>query len=308
MTLIRFIFFTFLIILYSKFTLAIENKILFKVDEELITSIDIYNQTKYLENLNKEIKSLDNKDIFEISKNSIIREKVKKIELLKNISELVVEEEILNSFIKVNFGSKGINNLNDYKNFVLGLNLDFNIMKEKLIIEILWNNLIFRKFSSKIKINKEDLKKEIQKNDNKIISYNLNEIMFGAKNKSEIIDNYQMIKENIEKQGFNKTALIYSTAKSADASGKLGWINENSLNKKILDELKKLKKGEYSQPIITPGGFLILMIEDIKEVEKKIDLEKELNLLIRLKTNQQLNQFSSMYFSRVKKDLSINEL
>ena len=308
MTLIRFIFFTFLIILYSKFTLAIENKILFKVDEELITSIDIYNQTKYLENLNKEIKSLDNKDIFEISKNSIIREKVKKIELLKNISELIVEEEILNSFIKVNFGSKGINNLNDYKNFVLGLNLDFNIMKEKLIIEILWNNLIFRKFSSKIKINKEDLKKEIQKNDNKIISYNLNEIMFGAKNKSEIIDNYQMIKENIEKQGFNKTALIYSTAKSADASGKLGWINENSLNKKILDELKKLKKGEYSQPIITPGGFLILMIEDIKEVEKKIDLEKELNLLIRLKTNQQLNQFSSMYFSRVKKDLSINEL
>jgi len=308
MTLIRFIFFTFMIILHSKFTLAIENKILFKVDEELITSIDIYNQTKYLENLNKEIKSLDNKDIFEISKNSIIREKVKKIELLKNISELVVEEEILNSFIKVNFGSKGINNLNDYKNFVLGLNLDFNIMKEKLIIEILWNNLIFRKFSSKIKINKEDLKKEIQKNDNKIISYNLNEIMFGAKNKSEIIDNYQMIKENIEKQGFNKTALIYSTAKSADASGKLGWINENSLNKKILDELKKLKKGEYSQPIITPGGFLILMIEDIKEVEKKIDLEKELNLLIRLKTNQQLNQFSSMYFSRVKKDLSINEL
>ena len=78
MTLIRFIFFTLLIILYSKFTLAIENKILFKVDEELITSIDIYNQTKYLENLNQEIKNLDNKDIFEISKKSIIREKVKK--------------------------------------------------------------------------------------------------------------------------------------------------------------------------------------------------------------------------------------
>ena len=88
MTLIRFIFFTLLIILYSKFTLAIENKILFKVDEELITSIDIYNQTKYLENLNQEIKNLDNKDIFEISKNSLIREKIKELEILKNTSEL----------------------------------------------------------------------------------------------------------------------------------------------------------------------------------------------------------------------------
>ena len=117
MTLIRFIFFTLLIILYSKFTLAIENKILFKVYEELITSIDIYNQTKYLENLNQEIKNLDNKDIFEISKKSIIR-KVKKIEILKNTSELYVEEQILNSFIKAKFESKGIYNLNDYKNFI----------------------------------------------------------------------------------------------------------------------------------------------------------------------------------------------
>ena len=163
-------------------------------------------------------------------------------------------------------------------------------MKEKLLIEILWNNLIFQKFSSEIKVNKEDLKKEIQQNKNKIFSYNLNEIMFSAKNKSEMIDSYQMIRENIEKQGFEKTALLYSVAKSADTGGKIGWINENSLNKKILNEVKKLKKGEYSQPIITPGGFLILMIEDIKEVAKKIDIEK-LNLLIRLKTNQQLNDF-----------------
>ena len=308
MILIRIIFFIFIIIFNAQFSLAIENKILFKVDDELITSIDIYNQTKYLETLNQEIKNLDNKDIFEISKKSIIREKVKKIEILKNTSELYVEEQILNSFIKAKFESKGIYNLNDYKNFILSLNLDFDIMKEKLLIEILWNNLIFQKFSSKIKVNKEDLKKEIQQNKNKIFSYNLNEIMFSAKNKLEMIDSYQMIKENIEKQGFEKTALLYSIAKSADTGGKIGWINENSLNKKILNELKKLKKGEYSQPIITPGGFLILMIEDIKEVVEKIDIEKELNLLIRLKTNQQLNQFSSMYFSRVKKDLSINEL
>ena len=308
MILFRFIFFTFIIIFHAKFAFGIENKILFKVENELITSIDIYNQTRYLETLNQEIKNLDNKDIFEISKNSIIREKIKKIEILKNVPELYVEEEILNSFIKANFVSKGINNLNDYKNFVSSLNLEFIIMKEKLIIEILWNNLIFQKFSSEIKINKEDLKKEIKNNKNKVISYNLNEIMFSAKNKSEITDNYRMIKENIEKQGFKKTALVYSISDSADNNGELGWINENSLNKKILEELKKLKIGEYSQPIITPGGFLILMIEDIKEVEKKIDVEKELNMLIRLKTNQQLNQFSSMYFNRVKKDLAINEL
>lgn len=288
---------------------AIENKILFKIDDELITSVDIYNQTKYLKSLNQDIQNLSEQNIFEISKKIIIKEKIKKIELLNKKIKLNIDDKILNAYIKSVFRTTQINDLNEYKNFVNLLDLNFEAMKEKLIIEILWNNLIFTKFSSKIKINKEDLKKEILNNKNtNQTTYLLNEILFTAKNKLEIETKYKIIKDSIEKQGFKNAALIHSISDSAKIGGNIGWVNKNSLNKKILDKLTFLKKNQYTDPILTPGGFLILMIEDKEEIKKKIDLEKELNTLIRINTNQQLSQFSTMYFNRVMKDMNIDEL
>ena len=241
-------------------------------------------------------------------KNSIIREKIKKINIIENNIEFTVSDEILNSFIKSIFSPKEIYNLDDYKNYVNSLDISFDLMKEKLIIELLWNNLIFQKFSSKIKINRNDLKKEIQKKENKLSSYLLYEIMFNVSNKSEINEKYKIIKDDIDKQGFKKAALIHSISESANSGGDLGWINENSLNKKIVKNVINLKVGEHSKPILIPGGFLLLMVKDKKKVKKEIDIEKELNYLVRLKTNQQLNQFSRIYYNKVKKNLTINEL
>lgn len=311
MILKRIIFILFFLVLSFNFykLQAIENKILFKIDEELITSIDIYNQTKYLKSINQEIQNLNEQDIFEISKKTIIKEKIKKIELQKNNIKLKLNDEILNTFIKSVFQPININNLKEYEDYINLLDLNLESMKEKLIIEILWNNLIFKKFSSKIKINKEDLKKEILNNKStKQKVYLLNEILFSARDKLEFESKYKTIKDSIKKQGFKNTALIHSIADSAKNGGVIGWVNKNSLNKKIIKELDIIKKNEYSDPILTPGGFLILMIENKKEIEKEIDLEKEINNLIRVNTNQQLNQFSAMYLNKVMKDININEL
>lgn len=311
MILKRIIFILFFLVLSFNFykLQAIENKILFKIDDELITSIDIYNQTKYLKSLNQEIQNLNEQDIFEISKKTIIKEKIKKIELQKNNIKLNLNDEILNNFIKSVFQPININNLKEYEDYINLLDLNLESMKEKLIIEILWNNLIFKKFSSKIKINKEDLKKEILNNKSaKQRVYLLNEILFSARDKLEFESKYKTIKDSIKKQGFKNTALIYSIADTAKNGGVIGWVNKNSLNKKIIKELDIIKKNEYSDPIITPGGFLILMIENKKEIEKEIDLEKEINNLIRVNTNQQLNQFSAMYLNKVMKDINIDEL
>ena len=311
MILKKIIFILFVITLNFNFykLQAIENKILFKIDNEIITSIDIYNQTKYLKSLNQEIQKLSEQDIFEISKKTIIKEKIKKTELLKNNIKLNLDDKVLNPFIRSVFKPLNINNLNEYKDFINLLDLNFEPMKEKLIIEILWNNLIFKKFSSKIKINKDDLQKEIFNNKNtKQTTYLLNEILFSSTNKLEIESKYKIIKDSIKKKGFKNTALVHSIADSSKNGGSLGWVNKNSLNKKIIEKLSVLKENEYSDPILTPGGFLILMIEDKKEIEKKIDLEKELNDLIRINTNQQLSQFSAMHLNRVMMDVSINEL
>ena len=298
-----------LIILFCFYqnVLAIENKILFKIDDELITSIDIYNKSKYLSALDPDIKNLSQEEIFELSKNLLIREKIKKITINKEEIDLYTEDKILNSYIKSIFSSKNINNLQDYKNFTKSLDLNFDNMKDTLIIEILWNNLIFKKYSSKIKINKDELRNEIKNLQNQdIVSYLLSEIVFQASTKSEIQIKFNKIKSDIQKQGFKQAAFIHSIAGSSGNGGNIGWINQNSLNKKILEIVNNLNIGEVSEPILIPSGFLILMLEDKKNLKRKLDVDTELNDLIRLKTNQQLSQYSNIFFNKIKKEILIN--
>jgi peptidyl-prolyl cis-trans isomerase SurA len=116
------------------------------------------------------------------------------------------------------------------------------------------------------------------------------------------------INEEINNNGFENAAFEHSISETAKTGGKLEWINENKLNELILKNISDLKIGDHTTPIRIPSGFLILKVEDIKEIEKKIDIEKELNLRIRSMQNQQLNQYSNIYFNKVKKNILINEL
>ena len=201
-----------LLLCFYQNVFSIENKILFKIDGELITSIDIYNKSKYLTALDPDIKNLNQEEIFELSKNLLIREKIKKITIQKEEIDLYTEDKF--EFIyKIYFFSKNINNLQDYKNFTKNLDLNFDTMRDSLIIEILWNNLIFKKYSSKIKINKDELRSEIKNLQNQdIVSYLLSEIVFQASNKSEIQVKFNEIKSDIQKQGFKQAAFIHSIA------------------------------------------------------------------------------------------------
>ncbi len=287
---------------------SIENKILLKIDNELITSIDIYNYSKYLTNLDKDLKSLEDEEIYEIAKNLLVKQKIKKIKIKKDDISTNIERETMDAYINSIFASKNINNLDDYEKFIKSINLNYEIMKQYLENELIWNNIIFKKFSSSVKINKNELEKKIRNKKNlNTISYLLSEIVFEAKNKSEINIKYGKIKDTIEKEGFKKAALIHSTADSSSNGGNIGWINENSINKKILDIVSNLKEKEYSKPILFQGGFLILKVDEKKSVKKEINIEKELNKLVNLMTNQQLTKYSNIYFNKVKKEIQINE-
>ena len=143
---------------------AIENKIIVRVNNEIVTSIDILNEINYLKLLNPQIQELNNEKLFEISKNSLIREKIKKIYLLKLIDEISIEEEYLNNLIKNIYSQKNIKSLQDYKLYLKNNNLNYDYLKNKITIESLWNEMIFQKFNSKVKINKDQIKKEILNN------------------------------------------------------------------------------------------------------------------------------------------------
>ena len=182
-------------------------------------------------------------------------------------------------------------------------------MEKKLTIDALWNELIFKKYSSKIKIDKEKLRKEVNKKKFETTkSYLLSEIVFNVSNASDFDNKYKSIKQSIELSGFENTALSYSNSASSKIGGKLGWINENSINKLVRSKINNISINNYSDPITIPGGFLIIKVNDIKELKKEINVENELkNLVINL-TNQQLDQYSNLYFNKIKKNVIINEL
>ena len=301
---------TFFLILYfitNINTIAFENKILFKVDNEILTSLDIYNEIKYIAALNDDFKSLDEEKMFEIAKNSLIKEKIKKLEVKKYYKETILDENFLSKIINSNYSRININN---YKELVMHLkrnDVDFKNLKEKISIEILWNELIFSKYGSKVKINREELEnkiKNLEKEGGK--SYLLSEIVFNL-NETETLETYfKKIENSIKEIGFKNTALTYSLSDSAKVGGNIGWIDYNLLNSQIKNEINKIKKGEYTKPILTAGGFIILKIDDERNILNNINFEEEMNKLIKIETNQQLNQFSNIYFNKVRKDIAIN--
>ena len=120
-------------------------------------------------------------------------------------------------------------------------------------------------------------------------------------------DKVNLINKSIKKINFSQTALAYSISNTANKGGKLGWVAESVLSEKIFKELKNLKIGEHTKPILLPGGFLILKLLDLRKISKEFDLDKELKRIVRKKTNQQLNRFSNIYFNKIKKDITINE-
>ena len=286
-----------------------ENRIILKIDREIVTSLDIKNEARYLSALNPKIMELDEDKIFDISKNSIIRENIKKIEILKKTKDIEVNNDFLEKIIESRFKSLGLNSKDEFIKYLEKFGIKIDTVVKKIEIEAMWNQLIFFNFSKNVKINKEKLKKDIEKNKNltETKQFLLKEILFDIKENSNLDERYEQIKKSISETGFENAASIYSISDTAKVGGLLGWIDENSFNSKIKSALFGLKLNEYSKPIIITGGFLILQISDIKIIKKKFDIDKELEKAINAETNRQLNQFSNIYFNKIKKEVSINE-
>ena len=299
---LTFIFTLFL----QSFALSIENKIMLKINNQIITTIDVYQEANYLKALNPNIQNLDKKKILDIARSSLIREKIKEIELSKykknEINPKYLEQMIQSIYTKINLENKS-----EFKKYVKNFGIDIEIIEKKLQIETRWNQLIYKKFFSKLKIDKESIRKNIDANREKSISFLLYEIVFSIDKDNQNNEVFNSIEKSILKEGFENAAAIYSISESSKTGGNLGWVNENNINNKILKNVNTLEIGQHTKPILIPGGFLILQLKDKKNVEKKIDIEKELVLRIRSLQNQQLNQYSNIYFKKIKKDILINE-
>ena len=289
-------------------TYSIENKIVVKVDNDIITTLDIKKESVYLETLNSNISKLSSEQIYEVSKNSLIREKIKKRAIIKNLNSLKIEDEILDSIIKNMYNELNLNSKDELINFLNSKKLSFQNIEEKITNEILWNRLIYFKYKNKIKINKKEIEKQIKRQKTNLKQYLLQEILFEVGKDEDLETKNSIIKKNIKENGFEKTALLFSISDTSKNGGIIGWVNENSLNKKIQNELNNLNIGDYTKAITIPGGFLILRIMNEKNLDQKINLNKEIEKTTNEKVNQQLNQYSIIFYNKIKKNAEIKEL
>ncbi len=300
-----FIFFLFLIFNESH---SIETKIIHKIQNEIITNIDIKNEFKYLLALNNKLKNLDKNKILSISNESIIREKIKKIEISKRYKKIEINEDYMDFLLKKKFSRLNLKSLSEFEIYIKDYDLTLSDFKRKITIDALWSKLIIEKYSSQININEEQIRKKINKNKNiEIKEYKLSEIIFEIKNKEEINKKYIKIKESITDIGFENSASIYSVSQSAKTGGDIGWISENSLNNKIKESISLLKIGETSEPIILSTGVLLLKVVNSKNSEINADLEVEFKKALNYERNRRLNQYSKIYYNKIKKNLEFDE-
>jgi peptidyl-prolyl cis-trans isomerase SurA len=290
------------------FAYSIEIKIIHKIQNEIITNVDIKNEFKYLLALNNELKELDKEKILVISSSSIIREKIKKTELLKNFKEIKVDNNYLDTLIKNTYERLGLKSKEEFILYLKDYELTLKSVEGKLTIDALWNQLIYDKYNSQITVDEKRIKNQIKNAEKKIMKeYQLSEIIFEVKNKDDIKKKYQIVADSINEIGFNNTASIYSISETSKIGGEIGWVKENILNDNIKKNISNLSKGEFSKPIILSNGVLILKIIDIKKTEVLLDYESELKKITTYEKSRQLNQYSKIYFNKVKKKLILDE-
>ena len=297
----------FILVKISSNSIALENKILFKVNNEIITSLDVLTEIKYLGLINNDFNKLDGSRNFEIAKKSLIREKIKKIELIRFLKKIQVKDETLDNVLLSYFSKIGINSIKEFNNFFAKEEIDPNTIKQKIAVEILWNQMIYQKFKQKVNVDRTSIKDGLTKNKFQK-EFLLSEILFELGKDEKLNHKYKVILKDINEKSFEQAALSYSISDTNNVGGKLGWIKESVLGPKIKKKIEKKEVGEITSPIVTPGGFLMLKIENVRNVEKKLNLEKEIELVYREKVNEQLNQFSNIYFNKIKKDIKINEI
>ncbi len=300
------IFFNFF---YSNYIYSFESYVVLKVNNKIITNIDIDNEYRYLIALNTNLQNIEKKKVMNIAKNSILREKIKEDELSKYF-DLNKENKYIENILKNFYQKLGMKDEKEFKSYLSKYNLSFDEVKQKISIEAAWNDLIYKKYVSKLEIDEIKIKKKINElllKEKESDIYLISEILFNAENYEDVKKKYKLIEKSILDSGFKSAANLHSVSSSAKLGGQVGWVNEAQLSEIIKKEILKLKIGEYTKTITRPGGFLIIRLDDKKKQTKYLNFDEEFKKQIAYEKNAQLDQYSKIYFKKIKKNSTISE-
>ena len=301
----RYIFFIITIILglesiaWSK----INSQIIFKINNEIITNIDIENEKKFLQFLNPKLKNLSNQKIESISINSIKNRVIKEIELRKYFE--LNDSSLGMKYVQRFVSKSNYTNIENLMNELSMKELNYKVFEKNFLIDNLWREFIFNRFKSKVNIDINKIKNEINDQETEIEELNLSEILFIVKPNLKFDELKSNIYTEIEKSGFEAAASIYSISKSKDLGGRLGWIKSSQISKSIYSKINNIKK--ISEPIKTNNGYLIIKVNDRRKINEKINLDAELKKLVEIETENELNKLGYIFFNKLKKRTFISE-
>ena len=310
MTIIKkLIIFTYIFFSISNNSLSkINFEIVMKINNKIITTFDVEQEMNYLLALNPQLEKLENKELKILAKKSIIEEKIREIEILK-YNELEIENFQFEKYINNLIRSLDFSDQEEFINYLMNFNVSIDYLKKKILIENEWKSLIYAKYIDSIKINKVKLNEKLDSISKKksLVEYNLSEIVFKKKNDISFTELTDEIAESIQNVGFENTANLYSISESSKVGGKIGWIKRNNLSNEIINNLISIDKNSYSKPIQIGNNYLILKINDVRNVSIKIDRNEELEKMIMIETSKQLDKFSNIFFNKIKLNSKISE-
>jgi len=276
------------------------------LEDKAITKSDIINEIKVIIILNNMTYSNDNKNkIQQLAVKSIIKKNIKKIEIDKR-DFLKFEQEDFNNELN-NLANRINMDVATLKNICLSNGLDFSIIEDQIITDLLWNSLIFYLYSNRISVNLNEIDEQLKSYQNKIETeeYLISEIVIEPVEKIKLESEIKKLIKKIEIEGFEKVAINLSISQSAKKSGDLGWLNESKISKKFKSIIFNTPVGSLSKPILLKDGILIFKVRDKRKIKNKINLEELKNQLLIAEKTKILNMYSKTHYDNLKRSTPI---
>ena len=302
------VFFTLIIL---NFSFEIANSEIFikaKVNNQIITNIDVKNEKNYLLALNPNLRNLSEENKNRYAIDSLINEKIKKMEIERRY-EITVNKNVIKKIINDLYSKLGISDVEAFKQYLSNYSINLDLVTRKISIEVAWNDYILNRFNNLILVDEVKIRKKINQlsEKNSIENILLSEIIFTIKENEKLEKKFSTIKDSINNIGFEETAKLYSVSESKNNGGKIGWVYKSQLSEKISSEIDKINIGEFTSPITTPGGFIILKIINKKEELLKINKDKQFREAVNFEKNRQLTMYSTLHYKRIYNKAVINE-
>ena len=293
------------------FSFEIANSEIFikaKVNNQIITNIDVKNEKNYLLALNPNLRNLSEENKNRYAIDSLINEKIKKMEIERRY-EITVNKNVIKKIINDLYSKLGISDMEAFKQYLSNYSINLDLVTRKISIEVAWNDYILNRFNNLILVDEVKIRKKINQlsEKNSIENILLSEIIFTIKENEKLEKKFSTIKDSINNIGFEETAKLYSVSESKNNGGKIGWVYKSQLSEKISSEIDKINIGEFTSPITTPGGFIILKIINKKEELLKINKDKQFRKAVNFEKNRQLTMYSTLHYKRIYNKAVINE-